>query len=74
MSLDDLYEITSWKPITELDPVRLSVRVQVTRVVFTICLKALLNGRRGGEAARERDRDRVIANLAREFFVGGRRP
>jgi len=48
--------------------------VQVTRVVFTICLKALLNGRLGGEAARERDRDRVIANLAREFFVGGRRP
>jgi len=29
--------------------------VQVTRVVFTICLKALLNGRLGGEAARERD-------------------
>src|SRR5215469_10436497 len=44
MSLDDLYEIMSW-PIEELDPVRLSVRMQATRVVFTVCLKAVLDGR-----------------------------
>ena len=31
-------EILSW-PIAELDPFRLSVRVQVTRVVFTICVR-----------------------------------
>jgi hypothetical protein len=30
MSLDDLYEILS-RPIDELDPVRLSVRMQVAR-------------------------------------------
>jgi hypothetical protein len=36
MSLDDLYEIMSW-PIGDLDPFRLSVRMQATRVVFTIC-------------------------------------
>jgi hypothetical protein len=67
MSLDDLYEILSW-PIGELDPFRLSVRVQVTRVVFTICLKAVLDGRLGREAARERDRERVLAEMARREF------
>jgi hypothetical protein len=64
MSLDDLYEILSW-PIGELDPFRLSVRMQVTRVVFTICVKAYLDGTLGREAARERDRERVLAELAR---------
>jgi hypothetical protein len=67
MSVDDLYEILSW-PTGELDPFRLSVRVQVTRVVFTICLKAVLDGRLGREAARERDRERVLAELMRSEF------
>ena len=65
MSLDDLYESMSW-PIGELDPFRLSVRTQVTRVVFMIGAKALLDGSLGREAARER----VIANLARDFRRG----
>jgi hypothetical protein len=43
MSLDDLYEIMSW-PIGELDPYRLSVRMQVTRVVFMVGVKAMLDG------------------------------
>jgi hypothetical protein len=60
MSLDDLFEIMSW-PIGELDPFRLSVRIQATRVVFTVCLKAVLDGRLGREAARERDRERILA-------------
>ena len=51
MSLDDIYKIMSW-PIGELDPFRLSVRMQVTRVVFAIGVKALLDGRLGREAAR----------------------
>ena len=51
MSLDDLFEIMSW-PIGELDPFRLSVRMQATRVAFTICQKAFLDGRLGREAAR----------------------
>ena len=66
MSLDDLFEIMSW-PIGELDPFRLSVRMQATRVVFTICLKAFLDGKLGRDAARERDRQRVLARMAREF-------
>jgi hypothetical protein len=66
MSLDDLYEILSW-PIGELDRFRLSVRVQVTRVVFTVCLKAVLDGRLGREAARESDRERVLEELLSRF-------
>jgi hypothetical protein len=66
MSLDDLFEIMSW-PISELDPFRLSVRMQATRVAFTICQKAFLDGRLGREAARERDRERVLAKMARAF-------
>jgi hypothetical protein len=66
MSLDDLYEILSW-PIGELDPFRLSVRVQVTRVVFTVCLRAVLEGRLGRAAARERDRERILGELLRGF-------
>jgi hypothetical protein len=67
MSLDDLYEIMSW-PIGELDPFRLSVRMQVTRTIFTICLKAVLDGTLGREAARERDRERVLAEMVRLEF------
>jgi hypothetical protein len=73
MSLDDLYEILSW-PIGELDPFRLSVRVQVTRVVFTICLKAVLDGRLGRDAARERNRERILAKLVRDLRPADSRP
>jgi hypothetical protein len=73
MSLDDLYEIMSW-PIGELDPFRLSVRMQATRVVFTICLKAVLDGRLGRDAARERDRERILAELARKLRPTDSRP
>jgi hypothetical protein len=66
MSLDDLYEILSW-PIGELEPFRLSVRVQVWRVVFMIGAKALLDGRLGREAASERDRERILGNLLRDL-------
>jgi hypothetical protein len=73
MSLDHLYEILSW-PIGELDPFRLSVRVQVTRVVFTICVKAYLDGSLGREAARERDRERVLAEMAARLRRADSRP
>jgi hypothetical protein len=66
MSLDDVYEIMSW-PIGELDPFRLSVRMQATRVVFAICLKGFLDGKLGREAARERDRQRMLEELIRGF-------
>ena len=66
MSLDDLYEILSW-PIGELDPGRLSVRMQATRVVFMGGAKALFDGKLGREAARERNRTAVLDDLARQF-------
>ena len=66
MSLDDLYEIMSWEPIAELDPARLSMRMQATRVVFTICMKAHLDGSLGREAARERNREATLRRLIDE--------
>jgi hypothetical protein len=66
VSLDDLYEIMSW-PIGELDPLRLSVRMQVTRVVFMVGVKAMLDGKLSRDAARERDRERALGELVRGF-------
>jgi hypothetical protein len=66
MSLDDLYEIMSW-PIDGLDTFRLSVRMQATRVVFSICCKPALDGSLGRAAARERDRERIFGELLRGF-------
>jgi hypothetical protein len=66
MTLDDMAEILS-RPIAELDPFRLSVRLQVMRIIFAIGVKALLDGRLGREAARERDRQRILAEMARAF-------
>jgi hypothetical protein len=68
ISLDDLYEIMPW-PIGELDPFRLSVRMQVTRTIFTTCLKAVLDGRLGREAARERERQRILSEMTRQEFA-----
>jgi hypothetical protein len=66
MSLDDLYAIMSW-PIEELDAFRLSIRMQVTRVVFMVGVKAMLDGKLSREARRERDRDRVLGELIDGF-------
>jgi hypothetical protein len=62
MSLDRAYEILSW-PITEPDPLRRSLQVQVIRVVMRIAGKALLNGSLDREVARERERDRILDRL-----------
>jgi hypothetical protein len=43
IGLDRCYEILSW-PLAGLDPLRLSIKVQVIRVVFRICAKAMLDG------------------------------
>jgi hypothetical protein len=63
MTLDDMAEILSW-PIAELDPFRLSVRLQVIRIIFAIGAKALLDGKLGRAAARERERDPVLERLS----------
>jgi hypothetical protein len=62
MTLEDMAEILSW-PIAELDAFRLSVRMQVTRIVFMIGMKAMLEGKLG----RERDRDRTLEKLSLEL-------
>ena len=53
MSLDDIREILSWHPISELDQFRLSVKMQVMRSVFAIGTNALLDGGLGREAGSE---------------------
>jgi len=70
MSLDDMAETMSW-PIAERDPFRLSVKLQVIRIVFAIGAKALLDGKLGREAAREGDRQCALEELTlREFGTG----
>jgi hypothetical protein len=61
IGFDQAREILSWW-MAELDPLRLSLKMQVVRVVFAICLKAALDG-----ATRERDRERVFEEMAREY-------
>src|SRR5262245_31929481 len=63
MSLDRCYEILSW-PMTELDPLRLSVWMQVWRVVFAIGIKASVDGSLDRAAGRERNRGVGLDDLA----------
>jgi hypothetical protein len=56
-----MHEYLSW-PAEDLDPYRLAAQTQVIRVVAMIAAKV------GGEAARERDRQRILAELARREF------
>jgi hypothetical protein len=51
--------------VAELHLLRLSLRMQVWRIVFMIGMKALLDGKLGREAGRERSRDRALEALAR---------
>jgi hypothetical protein len=46
--------------VAELDPLRLSLRMQVWRIVFMIGMKAMLEGKLG----RERDRERALEKLS----------
>jgi hypothetical protein len=62
MSLDRCYEILSW-PMTDLDPFRLSVWMQVWRVVFAIGIKAYVDGSLDRAAGRERNRAAVFEEL-----------
>ena len=64
-SLDRCYEILSWRPITDLDPLRRSMQMQVMRVLLPIGIKAVLDGSLDRELTRERDRERVLAELWR---------
>jgi len=52
---------------SSVDPFRLSVRMQVMRIVFMVGTKALLDGKLERDAAREHDRQRVLAEMARDL-------
>jgi len=43
------------------------MRMQVLRVILRIGIKALLDGKLGREAARDRDRQRILAQLERDL-------
>ena len=61
LSVDRMHDYLSWPP-DGLDPYRLAAQTQVIRVVAMVAPKA------GGEAARERERHRIIEELTREEF------
>ena len=67
IGLDRYEEILSWGPITDLDPLRRSMQMQVMRVLLRIGIKAALDGSLDREAAFERDRERILDELLRDL-------
>jgi hypothetical protein len=59
MSLDRMHDYLPW-PADGLDPYRLAAQTQVVRVIAMVAAKV------GGEAARERDKDRILGDHIRE--------
>jgi hypothetical protein len=64
LSLDRMHDYLSW-PADELDPYRLAAQTQVIRVVAMVAAKVWR------EAARERERQRVLQELAAREFGSG---
>jgi hypothetical protein len=60
--LDRAAEILTW-PLAELDPLRLSLRMQVSRIVFMIGMKAWREGKLGRECAPLRAPDPALEKL-----------
>jgi hypothetical protein len=60
MSLDRMHDYLSW-PADDLDPYRLAAQTQVVRVVAMVAAKV------GEEARRQRDRQRVFAEMSRHL-------
>ena len=71
IGLDRCYEILSW-PWAELDPVRRSFQWQVMRVLWSIGIKAMLDGTLARESARERNRAAVFEELAHDLSPGNK--
>ena len=71
VGLDRCYEILSWGPIGELDPIRRSFQLQVLHVMLSIVLKAHLDGTLAREAARDRNRAAALAELHHKFGAKG---
>jgi hypothetical protein len=66
IGLDRCYEILSW-PWAGLDPLCLSMRMQVMRILLPIGIKALLDGGLDRELARERKRAAALEQLNRDL-------
>jgi hypothetical protein len=71
IGLDRCYEILSWGPYAELDPVRRSMRMQVMRVLLPIGIKAVLDGSLNRELERERNRGAALDELHHKFGAKG---
>jgi hypothetical protein len=69
IGLDRCYEILSW-PMGELDPLRLSFRMQVMRILLPIGIKAVLDGSLDRDLTRDRNRAAMLEELARDRSVG----
>jgi len=67
IGLDRCYEILSWGPITEIDPLRRSFQMQVMRILLPIGIKAYLDRSLDRAAGRERDRATVLGELDRKL-------
>ena len=67
IGLDRCYEILSWGSIIELDPLRQSFQWQVTRVLLSIGIKAMLDGTLARELQRDRNRAAVFEELDRKL-------
>jgi len=70
IGLDRCYEILSWPP-GELDPLCRSMQMQVMRILWRICIKAVLDGSLDRELARERNRAAVLDELNHKFGAKG---
>src|SRR5215469_4224131 len=67
IGLDRCYEILSWGPITEIDPLRRSFQMQVMRILLPIGIKAYLDRSLDRAAGRERNRATVLGELDRKL-------
>jgi hypothetical protein len=67
MSLDRMHDYLSW-PADGLDPYRLAAQTQVIRVVAMVAAKV------GVEARREREMERVLAEMVRHEFGTSNQP
>ena len=71
IGLDRCYEILSWRPITDLDPLRRSMQMQVMRVLLPIGIKAVLDGSLDRELTCERNRAAALDELHHKLGAKG---
>jgi hypothetical protein len=73
IGLDRCRAILSWGSISEVGPLRFSFQMQVMRILLRIGLKAMLDGTLSREAARDRDKDRILGEFIRRFEEAARK-